>query len=178
MMFTTAQTHHVHEGDARDDPIWRPARMSDRAVLRAFLRDRDIPCPRCGYNLRALPDANCPECGAPLTIHIGSPRMALGAWLGAVISICIPLGFSLTMSAVAAYSALRGETWIESDVTAMLVLGTSNGVLALFVWLLIRRRERWLVQPAAARRARATVWMAAACAATVALVAILGAALE
>jgi hypothetical protein len=111
-------------------------------------------------------------------MHIGSPRVALGAWLAAVISICIPLGFSLTMSAVAAYSSLRGETRIESDLSAMLVLGTSDLIFAFFLWFLIRRRERWLVQAAAGQRARAAVWLAAACAATAALVAILGAVLE
>jgi hypothetical protein len=25
--------------------------------------DQDIPCPLCGYNLRGLPEARCPECG-------------------------------------------------------------------------------------------------------------------
>jgi hypothetical protein len=29
--------------------------------------DKDLPCIRCGYNLRGLkPDGNCPECGAPI----------------------------------------------------------------------------------------------------------------
>jgi hypothetical protein len=26
--------------------------------------DQDVLCPLCGYNLRGLPKARCPECGA------------------------------------------------------------------------------------------------------------------
>jgi 2-amino-4-hydroxy-6-hydroxymethyldihydropteridine diphosphokinase len=33
-----------------------------------FLRDHDLPCAGCGYNLRGLtPWHDCPECGAPVT---------------------------------------------------------------------------------------------------------------
>ncbi|MEO0482960.1 MAG: hypothetical protein AAF138_05010 [Planctomycetota bacterium] len=36
--------------------------------LRTYLKDRDAPCPRCGYNLRDLQRTSCPECGLPLRI--------------------------------------------------------------------------------------------------------------
>lgn len=33
--------------------------------------DEDIPCRRCGYNLRGLPIASrCPECGVPLNVSV------------------------------------------------------------------------------------------------------------
>jgi hypothetical protein len=32
-------------------------------IVRA-LADRDLPCERCGFNLRGLPSPICPECGA------------------------------------------------------------------------------------------------------------------
>lgn len=35
-------------------------------ALRAYLADRDVPCPACGYNLRGITTAACPECGAAL----------------------------------------------------------------------------------------------------------------
>lgn len=28
-----------------------------------YLKDRDVPCPRCGYVMRGLESAGCPECG-------------------------------------------------------------------------------------------------------------------
>ncbi len=40
--------------------------QSDAALLVAFLTDRDLPCPRCGYNLRGLTGDVCPECGNAL----------------------------------------------------------------------------------------------------------------
>ena len=39
---------------------------SDPSTLTAFLADRDVPCPGCGYNLRGLVGARCTECGIPL----------------------------------------------------------------------------------------------------------------
>jgi hypothetical protein len=38
-----------------------PARQTDE-LLREYLRDRDVPCPSCGYNLRNLMTTVCPEC--------------------------------------------------------------------------------------------------------------------
>lgn len=33
--------------------------------LLEYLAERDVPCPGCGYNLRNLTGALCPECGKP-----------------------------------------------------------------------------------------------------------------
>lgn len=38
-----------------------PADPDSLAVL--YLRDRDLPCPGCGYNRRDATAARCPECG-------------------------------------------------------------------------------------------------------------------
>lgn len=46
----------------------------------AFLRGRSVPCPRCAYDLRDAPTAKCPECGEPLLLKIGSPKLRFG-WL-------------------------------------------------------------------------------------------------
>jgi hypothetical protein len=34
------------------------------ASFTRFLAEHDVPCPRCGYNLRGLGEPLCPECGA------------------------------------------------------------------------------------------------------------------
>jgi hypothetical protein len=43
-----------------------------------WLFDRDLPCPRCQYNLRMLSTPRCPECGTVFRwqtlLHIGCPR--------------------------------------------------------------------------------------------------------
>lgn len=43
----------------------------EHAMLLEFLRDRDVLCPRCGYNLRNLTRATCPECKEPLQLQVG-----------------------------------------------------------------------------------------------------------
>jgi hypothetical protein len=43
-----------------DEPTGRAA----ATTLREYLADRDVPCHRCGYNLRGAQDVFCPECNA------------------------------------------------------------------------------------------------------------------
>lgn len=57
----------------------QPPRNPEAEVV-AFLQDRSFPCPRCGYDLRNIHTAKCPECGEPLVLKIGSPRARFG-WL-------------------------------------------------------------------------------------------------
>jgi len=62
--------------------------------LPALLRDRDIPCPKCRYNLRNLTTNRCPECGQELSIDLllrPPPRFDY-AWLLAWTAI-IPSAF-------------------------------------------------------------------------------------
>jgi len=39
-------------------------------ALRLFMASRDVPCPHCGYNLRDLARARCPECGGRVTLSL------------------------------------------------------------------------------------------------------------
>ena len=50
----------------------------DAELLGRFLRDRDVDCPRCGYNLRNLQGGRCPECGDELVlrVNLAEPRLA------------------------------------------------------------------------------------------------------
>ncbi len=34
----------------------------------AYLAERDVPCPKCGYNLRGIRGARCPECAHPIEL--------------------------------------------------------------------------------------------------------------
>jgi hypothetical protein len=50
--------------------IGRLARMGDdMAIVTAFLADRHVACPACGYDLHGAADGRCPECGK--ACHIG-----------------------------------------------------------------------------------------------------------
>ncbi len=59
-------------------------------MLLEFVHDRDVDCPRCGYNLRALTEPRCPECREPLRLQVGVARLKIG-WF--VVTI-VPGAFS------------------------------------------------------------------------------------
>src|SRR3954454_6328468 len=46
--------------------------------LLSFVRDRDVECPGCGYNLRNLCNDRCPECGEEiqLGVRLAEPKQA------------------------------------------------------------------------------------------------------
>ena len=84
------------------DPIPRPA--NDDAALLDFLRERDIACPLCRYNLRALTSPRCPECGRELKLTIGLVEPRQGAWLTAQIGVSAAAGIGLLLVFVIALS--------------------------------------------------------------------------
>jgi hypothetical protein len=43
---------------------------SSHDIVTRFLADSDVPCPRCGYNLRGVEQPVCPECGEALSLTI------------------------------------------------------------------------------------------------------------
>lgn len=57
--------------------------MDTADPLRTFLADRNVPCPKCQYNLRALQQPLCPECGAPLELGVlvAGRAAAVNSWL-------------------------------------------------------------------------------------------------
>lgn len=56
----------------------------DHACFRAYVAGHDTPCPGCGYNLRGLTAARCPECNEDLLLGLRLAEPRLGGWLGAV----------------------------------------------------------------------------------------------
>jgi DNA-directed RNA polymerase subunit RPC12/RpoP len=55
-----------------DNPAPNPHTISDE-LAQAFLRDREIDCPRCGYSLRDSTSHICPECGGAFTLIARDP---------------------------------------------------------------------------------------------------------
>jgi hypothetical protein len=48
---------------------WKAAQVPHAQRLEQYLADRDLPCPRCTYPLRALRGEACPECGEPIRLE-------------------------------------------------------------------------------------------------------------
>jgi hypothetical protein len=77
----------------------------DARFLLAYLADRDLPCPRCGYNLRRLSSDRCPECGDVLVLQVGSADPQMGAYAALLVATAAGLGGSLFFGSVAAVYA-------------------------------------------------------------------------
>ena len=77
--------------DQRGVPNEPDTQLADaEELLLAFVRSRDVECPRCGYNLRALTQPRCPECREALSLQVGVAKVRIG-WFVATI---IPGAFS------------------------------------------------------------------------------------
>jgi hypothetical protein len=96
-----------------------------------FLADRDVPCPACGYNLRDLSSARCPECGLALRLPLTArPSRGAAWWLGVVgiAGTAVALGDALVVS------CLRSK-------------GVEAVVAGLGLWWMFAPAKRWLRTP-------------------------------
>ncbi len=132
-------------------------------LLRAFLADRDVPCPGCGYNLRGLPSDRCPECNQPLVLRVGLAEPRLGAWLGAVSGLLSGAGAALVCLLIVAVFTLRFGPPDRREVFAIVelpfIMLAVDGMLAA---LLIRARGRaWFrsLTPIAQRAVIGGCWL-------------------
>jgi hypothetical protein len=114
--------------------------LTDGDLLNTYLADRDLPCPRCGYNLRLLVGRRCPECGDELTLQVGlvEPRMA--AYLTTLGAACAGVGGS-GLFCLIGLSAAPSNWWRTSGARMLLVLLVVS-VAMLTATLLRRRRFR------------------------------------
>ncbi|MCH8152338.1 MAG: hypothetical protein IH830_08210 [Planctomycetes bacterium] len=123
--------------------------QSEAELLKALLAERDLPCPVCGYNLRAIASTNCPECGATLDLRVGSTDLKLGPW---VVSL---LALSLSLGCVALYTIITGIPILLSPyardspgIFTWFAITLTFGVgCTLLLWRLIRTRKKFWAKP-------------------------------
>ena len=115
---------------------------SEFELLKMLLAVRDIPCPVCGYNLRAITSTNCPECGAKLDLRVGSTDLKLGPWLAALLVIGLPMGF---LAGVALLGLTVGivENNLEDLTFAGGLLIPAIFMAGVLAMLIRRRRSIW-----------------------------------
>jgi len=63
-------------------------------LLIRYLADRDVSCPACGYNLRDLTRARCPECDQELALRVGLVESGLAGFIAGLIGLAAGAGFS------------------------------------------------------------------------------------
>jgi hypothetical protein len=66
-------------------PPTQPGDPEEVELLLQFVRERDVRCPRCDYNLRNLTQPVCPECREQLHLSVGLTRPKFG-WLIAALA--------------------------------------------------------------------------------------------
>lgn len=106
-----------------------------RDLLTEYLRNRNVSCPVCGYNVCNVVTGICPECGMELMLHVHprhvGPRTSavgmVGILIGLVANVLITL---LGLSSKGFYALVPG--------IALFVLG----IFQLAVWEKYYRRIR------------------------------------
>jgi hypothetical protein len=68
---------------------------SDAELLKAYLADRDVPCPGCGYSLKGCASTQCPECGSGIEITLRGNTTSAAHWIAGTIVISGAFGLAL-----------------------------------------------------------------------------------
>lgn len=116
---------------------------TDKDFLIAFLRDRDIACPSCGYNVRNLSVPRCPECGEELALRLAMIDPKQGAMIVGLIGLSAGAGLNGLLLLYGGIQLLRmpsmGRMGTFFTVTAV---GFVVLAIALALWLYYWRRIR------------------------------------
>jgi len=120
-----------------DLPPEDPQAASDR-FLQDYLADRDEPCPRCGYNLRGLQSARCPECGDPLRLKVGLVEPRLAPYIATLVALCFGCGGSLLFIVLALLEAPT-NWWFDQLAGLFLIVELLVCGVAAILLLVFRR---------------------------------------
>lgn len=115
-------------------------------LLREFLSSNDAACPVCGYNLRGLLAATCPECNAPLALGVTSENLSIGPWVLAIVSFAMAAGFDGVVATIVSVAMIANPPphWMPYTMVGMfMVLAIAS--LACVVTV-VRKRKRWAFQ--------------------------------
>lgn len=143
----------------------------DLTLIREYLRDRTIGCPSCQYNLRGVESDKCPECGIHLQLSLDSQLRTLGPWLTSLFGVCLPLGFTSIMAAIACIGGLHalslgsGQSpwftpWNGNDTFTLITLLILSGCYFIVLRSRIRNRGSFLARPQKEQWIRAVVFTA------------------
>jgi hypothetical protein len=123
-----------------------PAARAEEVIV--FVQGRSVPCPKCGYELRDLQQAQCPECGEELELRVGSARPKFG-WLVLAMAPGCFSGVTAVMMTVPIFMTLRSYVpGAKKGVPIPLMGAWVFGILsAASIVLLYRARHRIMAMP-------------------------------
>lgn len=113
---------------------------AERAWLVEYLRDRDVLCPLCEYNLRQLDSAQCPECGREIRLSVNLAEPYLRGWLTTVIALCASAGMGIIVLLVSLQDGLPPLSSRASLTISLYAFMASIPVAVGAVW----RRKRFM----------------------------------
>lgn len=125
-------------------------------MLLDFLRHFEAPCPVCNYNLHALTQPICPECGHELALSVGvwGGRLRMD-WLLVALAPGFFSGIAAFFVLVMIFARLIfGDGRMSLGLNVVDLFGWCSGIFALL--LAFGGRGRWrmrfVAQPRAAQR--------------------------
>jgi hypothetical protein len=85
-----------------DPPITPTAPAPDPdAFTLAYLGENEADCPACGYNVHALREPRCPECGKPLRITVFQAGTGISLpWVIATVAASLAAGIGLLVAVI------------------------------------------------------------------------------
>jgi DNA-directed RNA polymerase subunit RPC12/RpoP len=119
--------------------------VGETELLVAYLRDRDVDCPSCGYNVRNLTSPRCPECGEALVMQLRLAEPKQKMMITGLVGLSAGLGFSLLLLLYWFATVIaRGRTGGPESATIIATLGGGGVVFAglIFAWLSFWSRIR------------------------------------
>ena len=135
--------------------------ISEAELLHAWLSSRDVPCPVCGYSLRSIESATCPECGAQLDVRVGSTDLRIGLWLVGVISLTFALGFvGLFTIAYSLPVIVMGRLSPGNFIMLAISMVTAVGYM-LVLRRLVRNRKKFWSKPIRAQKVSVVLYILA-----------------
>ncbi len=138
----------------------RPEAASTRAdgatPVRSHTADPSVECPGCGYSLRGLTTARCPECGEPfdprfLTVY--QREADRGAVLGHRVGVVAVSSFIAIGTALAAASLLRDvDRFSAATIVSLLAVGGAAAGLSVLAITAFASGKVWPVRNDELRR--------------------------
>lgn len=137
--------------------------IDEDALLLAHVRNRDVACPLCEYNLRALTSTRCPECGHRLQLRVALVDPYMRDWIATLIPLCGSGGIGIVFAiALVIFGPPRGSDAVLAIMSMVWFIGSIP--LAVVVMLL---RRGFMSMPRTGQRWLAIIaWGAAALAMT------------
>ncbi len=103
-------------------------------IVTEFLRERNVSCPVCRYNLRNVVTGICPECGVALAIHVHPRNVASGSSATGMLGVVVGIMASL----VAALLSVRHG----AGAIVLSLLFLTAAIVQLSLWEYYFRRVR------------------------------------